>query len=132
MQNKTSGSLILRRMLSDASLHVAVCFLSSLAGGFVATYGRSDVSLAVPVVLAALAGCMTILPSVILRNLILDKGFRHLMAIIWRLPISFAMLALLMNNPTEQRKCLVIAFMTCYFVTLTLESWLQIRQANAK
>ena len=132
MQNKTNRSSILRRMFGEASLQVAVCFLSSLVGGYVATYGRSDLSLTVPVVFAALAGCMTIVPSVVLRNLIIGKGFRHLMAIIWRLPISFAMLALLMNDPTEQRKCLVIAFMTCYFVTLTLESWLQIRQANTE
>jgi hypothetical protein len=87
---------------------------------------------AVPIMVAAIASWITILPSVIWRNLILHKGIRHLVAIAWRLPISFAMLLLFVCWEGLQRKCFLWALLTCYFVSLTLESWLQTRQANSK
>lgn len=112
--------------------HIFASALAALAGGIVATNGRTDYSVMIPVGVAYSASLITILPSVIWRNLILHKGIRHLVAICWRLPVSFASLLLLVCWDGYQRKCFLWALVTCYFVSLLLESWLQIGQVNSE
>ena len=126
MENEASRTKFAGSLLA----HTLASSLASIAGGLLVTNGRSVASLWQPIVVAAIASLVTILPSVVWRNLILHKGIRHLVAIGWRLPMSFASLLLLVCWEGLQRKCFLWALVTCYFVSLTLESWLQIRQAN--
>ena len=120
------------RMWRDLAVLTVVCFGASFAGGTIATYGRTGQWTAMPMLLAAMAGCATIQPSVLWRNLVLTKGLGHLLAILWRLPVACLSILLMLKFQGEQRICFVWALMTCYFVTLTLESWLQTRQANSR
>jgi hypothetical protein len=128
MENEASRTELTGSLLA----HVFASSLAAVVGGLLVTNGRSVALMWPPIVVAAVASLVTILPSVIWRNLILHKGIRHLVAIGWRLPMSFASLLLLVCWEGLQRKCFLWALVTCYFVSLTLESWLQIRQANRK
>jgi hypothetical protein len=111
----------------ESFTHAGVAFGVVTVAGTIATNGRS---LWLPIVGAWLASILVIVPSVVLRNLILHKGIRHLAAIAWRMPMAMAMVLLAALFEDEQRNCYLWALVTCYFITLTLESWLQIRQAN--
>lgn len=126
MQKRFDRLLFLRDALVVTVAVIAAAFL----GVIIATNGRIDRSVMAPAISAAAAGILVYLPGIALRSCCFLKLNRFLAALAWRLPTSLAVLPLVYLWQGLPRKCFVFALMTCYFVGLALESWLQMKQCG--
>lgn len=105
-------------------------FCSAFFGALIATYGRTGWEFLGPTLSAAACGMVIYVPGIALRNWAFSKANRFLVALAWRLPASFGVLPCVYSWDGLHRKCFVAALLTCYFVALLLESWLQTRDAR--
>jgi hypothetical protein len=82
--------------------------------------------------MAVAVALASLLPGVWLRSRELQHGTGHLMATSWRmLSVMLGMLLMFLWS-IETRKYFGTTLVTCYFVGLALESWLQLKQVEAK
>jgi predicted permease len=121
-----------KMILRDSLLIVVASGLAAVLGARLATYGRSWDGIWQIVWIAWLATLFAVIPSVLLRNLILAERIRHLASIAWRFPFALATTLIIGRFEGEQRKWFLASLVTCYLVSLTLESWLQIRQVQTE
>lgn len=119
-------------MIRDSLINLIAASVAAILGLVIATNGRIEPELWAPTCTAWLANLLAIIPSVVVRNLVLHDGIRHLAAIAWRFPSALATSLLVSQFDGAQRNCFLITLVTCYFITLTLESWLQIRQVQTQ
>lgn len=116
--------------IRESIILITASLLAAFAGGFLATNGRIEPVYLWPITVAALGNLCSLLPAVVIRNHFFRWTFRHLMALAWRFPIALSSLLLIPVWDGLERKCFLWALLTCYFVTLPLESWLQIRRCG--
>ncbi len=119
--------------LRDSLLLTLTSLGASALGGIVATYSRTDGLILAPIVVAWLCNLASLLPAVAARNWrFFQAPYRHLAALVWRFPVALGSLLIISWWHGTQRICFIGALLTCYFVTLLLESWLQIRQSTSQ
>lgn len=119
-------------MIRICLVTLSVAAIGCFSGGLIATNGRISGSIWSPIIVAWFATLAALIPSIILRNVVIHNGIRHLAAIAWRFPIALLTTLLSSLFEGEQRNCFLMALVTCYLITLTLESWLQIRQVQTQ
>lgn len=119
-------------MIKDCVINFIAASVAAIIGLLIATNGRIEAQFVSPACTAWMANLLAIIPSAIVRNLVLHDGIRHLASIAWRFPSALATSLLSSQFEGPQRNCFLITLLTCYFITLTLESWLQIRQVQTQ
>ena len=124
--------LNLTTFLRDSSVVALAISLAAITGGAIATNGRSGSGFLAPILCAVACCLLVFVPAIALRNLEFLGANRFLAALLWRFPLSLAVIPLIYSRQGQPRKYFVFGLMTCYFIALPLESWLQMRQAKRK
>lgn len=124
--NRFDTAVFLRQSLA---IFVAIV-LAAVLGAVIATNGRIEL-LCLRSASAAAACCLVVfIPAIAVGNWHFFGANRFLASLAWRFPTSLASILAAGGFVGVPRNCFVAALLTCYFVGLLLESWLQIRQCR--
>lgn len=116
------------KVLRDALSLIVGSSIAATLAVLIVTFGRIDGAAWMAVGHAVLANIFIFLPPLIVRNCDLRVAFAPLLGVAWRLPASCLVIASVFIWQSSERNYVAAAILTCYFVTLPLESWKTSRQ----
>lgn len=66
-------------------------------------------------------------PPLVIQKLFSHGAARQLVVVLWRFPVLLLAAWTIRYVDVEERNCFITALLACYFISLTLESWLLVR-----
>jgi hypothetical protein len=111
-------------------LWIGAALAIAAAASYVATISHGIQSRPWPALIAALVVAFGTLPPLFFGRLFGNTAANQLAVVAWRMGIMLPAVAIALRFGQGERKCYLMALLTCYFVSLLLESCLLIRDVR--